>query len=449
MWVLTAACGGGGGAKPLADAPPAVDGADIDAAPQPVTLTVTANGAPRVGVRVYFLNPDSSLVASADTNTAGTASALMPLGGSVTAIDPFPQPQLRVVAINNNDLRTFIGVKAGDHLALTQNDPPAGISVTMTVAPSAGAQVYRVLTTCGTGELTAAVGSAAAVNPTGVVNLAGCGAATDLTVLADTFEGLSGVLYKTGVAVADGGNVDLTKEAYAAATDRTFTYTNTPDAQLNLAHYLVTGRGKLGPFGGQIGTTTTVSEPAAAGAVSIADSSLRIGATLHDVVDWGALAASYAIDLNGVLLPDLSAIELDASKARIAWTPGATGAAPDLTISSVSITRGETRSYTWTLVAPYAAGALALPTLPKDVFDWNPQATDQLAVSSLVTAKVPGGYDAVRAHALDLDLSNDVTPLAGAVPGRAVIAQYSPIEAVRGLAAPARASAARLVRRAR
>src|SRR5512139_4072144 len=100
--LFVVACGDDGGSGRLADAPPSTD---APPGPQPVTLTVTDRGAPVAGVHVYFLNPDDSMVATVDTDTAGVASALLPSGGSVTAIDPFPRRA--AVAANFNELRTF------------------------------------------------------------------------------------------------------------------------------------------------------------------------------------------------------------------------------------------------------------------------------------------------------------------------------------------------------
>jgi hypothetical protein len=61
------------------------------------------------------------------------------------------------------------------------------------------------------------------------------------------------------------------------------------------------------------------------------------------------------------------------------------------------------RSWRWSIAAPYQRGALGFPTLPTDVATWTPGAQDDVQIDGLLNARVlVGGYDAVRARALDL-----------------------------------------------
>src|SRR5437762_2059952 len=96
----------------------------IDAPPdgplQPVTLSVTYNGAPQMNVRVYFQNADSSMVASTTTDATGTATAVMNPGGFVTAVDAIPAGA--GVVAGPDVLNTFAGVKPGDQLVLSRDD---------------------------------------------------------------------------------------------------------------------------------------------------------------------------------------------------------------------------------------------------------------------------------------------------------------------------------------
>jgi len=440
------ACGGGDGARPLADAPPASDGPTVDAAPQPVTLTITRNGQPVAGVHTYFLNPDSSVVATLDTDAAGTASKVMPLGGSVTAIDPFPPqavPTLvgaRVVGVNNNnELRTFAGVKAGDHLVLTQNDPTS-FNFTLNALANApqtnGTNRYDVLTTCGNSSLSpgSGAGGSGSPDPGGSVTINGC-ATINLVIVAinQNVEGTTttGILYHPDLAVSADATVALTDaDPYAAPTPRSFTYTNTPVASLTLSHWLVGARGKLGPFGGPVGGTVTLQEPTIGGTTSITDTSFQFGRSEHHVVDWGAVAAAYTLDPTGLLLPGFTNDpSYDQPGNRVTWTED-TGAAPDLSITAINISRGSLeRSWRWVITAPYTAGQLAFPTLPTDVLDWNPAANDGVQVESTTSAKVPGGYDAVRAFAINLAL--DAPEGASTIPvgasGRAVFVRFVPL----------------------
>ena len=92
---------------------------DAPTTPQPVTLTVKSAGAPQANVRVYFVNPDSSLISNTVTDSTGVASALMPNGGYVSAVSPFSAPLPTGLPVQNESLYTWAGVKPGDHLTLT------------------------------------------------------------------------------------------------------------------------------------------------------------------------------------------------------------------------------------------------------------------------------------------------------------------------------------------
>jgi hypothetical protein len=86
--MLLAACGDDDPVRHLDGG--VIDSSMIDAPMnQPVTLTVTSDGAPQVGVKVYFQGADSSVISNAMTDASGVASALMPGGGFVTAVDPY------------------------------------------------------------------------------------------------------------------------------------------------------------------------------------------------------------------------------------------------------------------------------------------------------------------------------------------------------------------------
>src|SRR4051812_646376 len=93
--LLVAACGDDGGVRHL-DGGPTIDSPmmmiDAPVVPQPVTVTVTSGGTPQADVKVYFLANDSSVISNTLTDSAGVASAVMPNGGTVTAVDPYPAP---------------------------------------------------------------------------------------------------------------------------------------------------------------------------------------------------------------------------------------------------------------------------------------------------------------------------------------------------------------------
>lgn len=448
-FLAAAACGGGGGSKPLPDAPVIIVDASVpvDAMPQPVSLTVTQNGKPVMGVHTYFLNPDSSVIAMVDTDATGTASKLMPLGGSVTALDPFaPQAvPARVVVLGNNELRTFVGVKPGDHLLLTQNDAPPSATFTLQAPPNQGANTYDVHTTCGDGTLNVGGGSggSGSLDPGGSLTLDGCNGAADVVIVArDTVEVdvTTGVLYKAGVPVVDGSTVTLTAaDTYAAPTDRTFTYVNTPEVLMTLRHFLVTARGKITVYNNTIGNVVTAPEPTIAGAKAIVDTAFFPAGSEHHIVDWSATVADYTLDPTGVLLPGFDTLpSWDQATNQVTWTEGAGTAVPVLTTTAINVSRNvEERSWRWQISAPYSAGKLAFPTLPTDVADWNPKANDSVQIEGVVNAKVPGGYDAVRPLILNVDLFGDTSALVAGATGRAVVVRSSSAVAEKTRARPA------------
>jgi hypothetical protein len=150
-------CGDDGNSGRLADAPTGSIDAPTDAAGQPdapVTWTVTNSGLPVPGVRVHFLGSDDAMVATVNTEAAGTASAVVAAGGSVTALDPF---LLAGGGTAPDDIRTFAGVVPGDHLVLTGSLPLISFTRQGTAVP--GAVAYDVVTSCGSGSISAAGGS--------------------------------------------------------------------------------------------------------------------------------------------------------------------------------------------------------------------------------------------------------------------------------------------------
>jgi hypothetical protein len=467
------ACGGGGGSGQLADAPVFPDGpptdaapdAPIDAMPAPVRLTITKNGTPARDVVVYFQNADSSLVATLTTDANGVAETLMPAGGFVTAINPFTTPIPALGGRLADQLRTFAGVKPGDRLVLTHVDPPGSFDVLVTVPEISNGSRYEISTTCGSGS--------AAPNPPGVrlaasgsAQLAGC-ETTDFLVIAfinDEGERINSAFYHPDVKVEPGAQIDFTQppaDTYKDLRDVTFAYTNVPGNLNDLfaTHYLASARGKLDrSFEGFIQVTDGagslgVREPDVDGLVGILATRGFISGQ-HHVLQWGPNTTEYSLDMTGVLLRD---IESESSRYLIpehqaTWTEATTGAAPDLTTLELEVERtipeGPVRVWNWRIAAPYTAGKVQFPTLPIDTY--TPTENDFRAVFKLINAKVPGGYDAVRANALDVQDNGNITGFVAGATGRVVTVGevFSELQrGVRRTAAPVRRASAGPLRR--
>jgi hypothetical protein len=427
---------------PPLDAPP-IDAPDVDAAidapvdapmPLPVILTITRNGAPARQVRVYFQNADSSLVASVTTDATGTAQTVMDAGGYVTAINPFTTVIAEVTGgASPDELRTFSGVKPGDHLVLTLNDPPPTLTVPVTVPVASNATRYEIDTPCGSGSVAPGQGSGA--SPTGPVTLAGCSTTDFLVVVHQNNEGDQRVsaFYHPDVAVADGVPVDFTgpiADTYGDLDLVTFSYPHAPDlGTFTATHYFASTHGLLAV---SFPHTVVVAdgagmgagpEPSVQGVMGIVDTLISRNAP-HNVITWGPNTTTYEIDLMNLLLPDmLGPPRYDTTTAQVQWSEEATGATPDLTLTTIQVSRtgDPNRVWRWVLAAPYTKGQVQFPRVPADVKDWTPGPDDQVDINDFANAKIvvttpsAAGYDAVRARILDIhQIGNNTAFVAGA-----------------------------------
>lgn len=401
--LIAVACGGGGGAGHPTDASVG-DSAGSDRSP--VTLTVTRNGQPVMGVHTYFLDPDNTVAATVDTDATGTASARVSDGGSVTALDPFkpsqPDPSRAI------ELRTYLGVKAGDRLTMTQDDP-SSITVTVKAPMLSGQNRYDVLTTCGANSL--------GLQPTGTVALSRCNGIADILVTATASgAGATGrfALYRAGVPVADGATIDLTGEAFQPQREVAFHYSHVPGyaTTVSVFHEFAAGHGTIATGGILFDDTTntiqngeatiTLQVPDIAGVTALLEHVVT-GRGHHVVTEIRPLAASFDLDLSGLLLPEWTdSPRYDAASRRIVWTDAADGVAPDLTLATLGVSPVATTTprWNWQLVGPYTTGELKLPALPTDVATWAPAPGDSVEPGRL-QVKLPGGYDAIRALLFD------------------------------------------------
>jgi hypothetical protein len=419
----------------LPDAPPGPDALAADAMPpEAVSLAVINHGVPAVGVAVYFLNADGSVAKAAVTDGNGIASAAITAGGSVTAIRPFTTPQPPAGKFTPDELRTFLGVKPGDHLVLSR---AATDSVTVAfdaAAPDGGnfATTYQVLTTCGGGPSTINPGGSGNgsgnPDPGGTLDLQNCHGAADIAVVASggglkTPQGL----YHANATLPPNGNVmvSLRNDAYAVLTDITFMYTNMPDATITVLHSPILGNGFLGPYSTMAGDSATITEAAVPATMEVVDSSLIVN-NQHEVVDWGPYGTSYALDVGAALLREVTGgPTYDLATGKISWTEATSGATPSLTIAGILVRRTEPMlaKWHWEIVAPYSPSGIVLPHLPTDIMNWMPLPTDDpVTLDPIQNVQVTGGYDAVRAHILDIHDELGPTGYVIGNAGRAVIA---------------------------
>jgi hypothetical protein len=446
--LVTAACGEEATQGPLPDAPvPTVDARAIDSAPDidaappidrpppGVTVTVTVGGVPSPGQLVYFQSHDSPTMVGAITDTDGVATGMVQAGDFVTVIDPLSPVEIGGPV----HLSTFAGVRPGDHLLrdvpvpVTQGD---SIRLTITIPDEQQGYDYVLYSTCGstpiargsapTARARGATRSVSAAPPlTALVQLFGCDDTEDLLVVGSDSEGRPhSWQYRPNVALTPGRMVTI--ESYEPIADQTYAYTALAGtSQVAVTRELRTGQGTLYSVSTHVAVEGTAGSirlpmPTPAGVVAVTTSTDVVPSSVSQatVIDWGA-NTDYALDFAAADLHDYRAAPgFDVASHAVQWTSAAEGQIPALTISSLHVQRidaGGPHVWTWDLVAPWTEGALAYPVLPTTRFDFNPGATDEVAVERLTTAKVPGGYDAVRRRVFAGDLKARVVGASGQI----------------------------------
>ncbi|HUS32382.1 MAG TPA: hypothetical protein VMZ53_27970 [Kofleriaceae bacterium] len=377
---------------------------DAPVTPQPVTLTIMRAGLPQVGIVVHFQNADSTLVATAMTDATGTASQIMNAGGYVTAIDPFATASGQV----QYPVRTFAGVKPGDHLRLVADDGTAFVmTATLPLETDPAINHYYVHSSCGDSYL----GSAGSGNtPSGNAYFYDCGATTDFLVTAEdgNFNVLSS-FFVAGQAVSSGGTLDFSTKTFTAPTARTYTFSNVPNgASVTVRDHLASTKGELIEVGGDVSgdpATGTLNVPAFANAVSIVEGQVYDSLTIHSSVDWGPVTSTFSVaDYSARMLVGFeSTPAFDATTHKITWT-ATSGVAPDFTYARGRVYRQAFgREIDWQLVAPYTAGTVTYPVVPAGTTDINFTASDSVSLEVGHVKLPPGGYDAVRANVFVAD----------------------------------------------
>jgi hypothetical protein len=402
----------------LPDAPPPPDGTDVDASTSgPVALTIFVGLTPQEGVRVIFQNADNTVVSDTMTGADGKATATMAPGGFVTAIDPFPGRAKPSGAPSGADIRTFSGVKPGDQLRLFERDfSQNAISMNFILPIDPNASEYYVSTNCATSSI---FGTGSGGPPQVQLFMQGCGQTSNLLVETGEAGALVSQIYKTSIALMDGGTIDLTADAYAAVPDVTFTYSNVPAGITGLSVEGVrsTSLGPIKQFSNGVsvtgGTATfSLDVPNVPNAQATTVTSFYGPTfTTHLVADWGPAAATYALDPTGLFLPEFDGpATIDAAAHAIKWSTTGGSAQPDFVRVRANFSRDlggkSSMFWRWEIVAPAGTQAV-FPKLP-DASPYNIMAGD-FGGFDVAAAKVPGGYDAVRANVLAIGGPTDLT----------------------------------------
>lgn len=388
----------------LPDAPPAPD-AGIDAVTRgTVRVTVldpSGSGAPAVGANVVFLDPDGTLVKRAATDTSGKAEADVLPGASVTS----------VILVNTQyQLFTVLGAKPGDDLVLGNKAADGSVAGTFTVTyPAlAGATSYVVTSPCNATSFPApAAGGPPA--PAQITLFNSCKLDTmEIVVVPQGANGSLNSIAKPGVSFMAGGSTTITGN-YQGLRTVTASYTNINPIITNLDM----ARGIPDAFG--FVDTQSMASPGSAVALSVTGPQASSGQFLTQVgTATGSIqrvrqtisgtAATYGLDVGATLLPWLGSPSYDAASGKLLVptdTTGTSTAKPDLFRIVASYRRTDnnnvTTVFTWTLFGPEATD-IVLPTLPPELGNISPTATDTVAVTSaqMFDADSVTSYDQIR-----------------------------------------------------
>ncbi len=385
LLVLASACGDDGGVHTLKDAP------TLDASPGTATVTLRVGRQPVPNYTVYFQGPDSSEIATIQTDANGQASAVVPDGSSVSTLDfeYYGNKASRSVV-------TIMGVKAGDHLAITGNVDfyleSADLDVTFAPYTGVATPTYEVQTTCGGtrfGDVTQRSFGAPLCSPR-----------IDSMVMAVDSSNRN-VAYIATLDQAIDAPLDLTSVAWTALTSSGSTYTSIPEAQyIEPSRRLVTPRGEIMRCsdGFQSGATTYTANldcPMIPG-VTMLDTLMYTDVELMWEVTQPVTTQASTIDVANTLIRGIASTSFDGATRTISWTETASGATPEFVTLHIEDRSHPNPNY-WEIIAPYDGTSITLPALVGEAAELALDPTIQPSVVAR-TGTATGGYDAIRRH---------------------------------------------------
>jgi hypothetical protein len=389
-----------------------------DAFSGPVTITVTHDGAPDIGIPVVYQAVDGTVTATVMTDASGTATGMVPTGGIVT-----------VIQTESGTLSTYIGVQPPEQLTLVDYNaaqPKQTVAVTAPTDP--GANGYGFNFACGGPGFT-----------TSDLPLA-CGAADDVLVRAQDNQGYIGAFVALDVPIVNG--MMSIPGTYMPMTTQTFAVTNSlTTSNVMFGASIPSTRGLMNYRNGQIpitggsGTASTTDGFVASGV----NEAVVVTAILQPfsgrfsqlVTSIGPSADSFTLDLDSALLPNMTTPpSYHFATHKVLWVPTGGAQTPDALFAMLYVTRGS-QVWQWNIAAPYVAGELALPTLPTVLgVDYN-ATTGDLVNITIEQVRVPGGYAAIRPNGLSTIDDGIVGGLFAfhidaTVPSQSVTATWSP-----------------------
>jgi hypothetical protein len=378
------------------------DGPTGDAAPDVPThgmVKVTVydpnnTGSVVAGVPVVFVEADDTLVAHPVTDQGGVATADVHIGASATVV---------ITTQGSTQMTTLLGLKPGDDIILgpRSGTPTDAGNFTVSFATYPGASNYTVYGPCG--------GTNSATSPVVLPMQSDCKKDTmDLMVVAyDVNNNPFVYLTKSGVTFAAGGSTAVTG-TYLGIQNATLSYTNVPAAVTNVYpardipdNYGFARGGGGAPAGGTFSTTLPAPQGAKALVITEIDNSTGANQTFNEVIDGNTL--THGMDVGATALPWIGTVALDAANHKITVPidpTGTSGDMPDAFFAETAYSRTVDQtntSYAWLVLGP-TPGDMTLPTLPPEVGDVMPKATDSpgTSIAVMVESDAIASYDVIR-----------------------------------------------------
>jgi len=400
--------------KHTPDAAKQIDGPPDAPAHGPVQVTVydfNNGGVVMAGVPVVFIEADGHLVGRPVTDTNGIATADVHFGATATAVMP---------ASAGATMMTIVDLHPGDHINIGPSTAFSGTqdgTFTVSYPSYSGATYYDVVGPCGYYSAGTALSYVMTIDTN-------CKQATmDILVVANNASGPIAYLEKPNVAYTSGGSVFVSGTYLLPATFNA-NYTNV-DAS-------ITGLTFTRYVPAMNGFTTVNSGTPANGTLSLSSLALngqssrvetranKPNATNYVYQNMAGNVTTYALDVGATLLPWLGMPTVDFTTNKVTVPVDTTGTSsdkPDVFVASVGYSRsngsGGTNTYRWFVIAPQPAD-VTLPTLPVEVGDVMPQATDTAGSTlSIMLDQSNTTWDDARVNAVDFVdnyyLVNDTT----------------------------------------
>lgn len=373
------------------------------------SLTVSGGG-PVQGLEVVFQRPDGSVIASAQTDAAGKASATIDAGAIVTVGRYYALPSPRW------ELTSVVGVNPGDDLVIARAPfgSSAGKADVTFPGPVTSATEYRVDVACNS-AVAFAVGS-----PVSVPFYSTCGSSVTALTLAKGTGGTP-LAWSTAVDLPVTGTVPSQSAAGTSSAWRSdfgtlaLTLTNPPTGASTATATLTPRRnGFRFPGSSTLGTATLAASTALDVPYAQAfgtSARLEVRVVYPSVADESrrieneSTYASRTLDLATAIPPRVSgATVVEAAGVRTgSWALAGADAALDATTLSASWTDGAGR-HDWNVVLPPTATSFRFPAMPAALTAFPPAAGTALSWFEVTVNDVStsAGYDAFRKSNLGL-----------------------------------------------